>query len=78
MARKHIKLGLSHSDVIDFVFSRNCRPNLRGVHVDLAAAADHRSRAINPQDFYTTDDHKALARALLRRARAWRQEVQGA
>jgi len=86
MARKHTKLGYSHSDVLDYrtwneaAFARNSRRRPLFVHLD--AAADYRRLAASPSahsltSFYRYEDHLRFAAGQIGKAREWRLEIGG-
>jgi DnaJ-class molecular chaperone len=74
--RKHVKLGISRSDIIEQAFSR-ARRTLRPVHVDLAAAASYRRRAAQPSEIIRQVPDIEVARRLIAKAREYRIEIMG-
>lgn len=82
MARKHTKLGLTYSDVIDHQFERMIAGKGTGarttpIHIYLGIAAAERLHATDEDvcAFWKRPDHLRIARDSIAKARAWRMEI---
>jgi nicotinamidase-related amidase len=82
MARRHTKLGYSHSDIIDFQVWGRIKGGGRtagtaSIHTYLQLAADSRRHAqdISVCSHWHRPDHIGMARHALRKARERREAV---
>jgi hypothetical protein len=81
MACKHIILGYSHSQVVDYSLRNTRYGKRRPAVMYLLASADHRTMARcklitgDTLDFVKVSDHIRIARDCIRKAREYRLET---